>query len=353
MNPLAEKESGALLVKCVVWDLDDTVWQGTLAEDPDVRLRDGVEKLILELDHRGVLQSIASKNDPDRATAKLKELGLGDYFLFPQFSWTAKSELVTRIAGALNIGVDTLLFVDDSPFERAEVAAGTMASVIDSADLEAILLRDDLPPSVPTGVGAKRRILYRDELRRKSYEEEFVGPRAEFLESLDLQLEIRVAGPGDLSRAAELTVRTNQLNTTGLTFSKAQLESLAAHRSNTLLVVSLRDVFGDYGVIGLVLLSAVEADWRIRLLLMSCRVIGRNVGGAVLAYLMREADRRGLSLSADFRHTEVNRQMYLVYRLAGFEERAAEGEQDVLLTLRPDASRASPAHVTVHAEALD
>jgi len=351
MKPL-EKEADTTFVKCVVWDLDDTVWQGTLSEDPDVRLRDGVEDLVHELDRRGVLQSIASKNDPDLAIAKLKALGLDDYFLYPQFSWTAKSELVKRIAEALTIGVDTLLFIDDSPFERAEVTAETTAKVIGPDRLDSVLLRCDLPPSSPTSVGAKRRALYQDEVRRKSYEEGFVGPRAEFLKALDLQLDIRVAERGDLSRCSELTARTNQLNTTGLTFSKTQLETLSTDRSNTLLVISLRDVFGDYGVIGLVLLSEVGPGWRIRLFLMSCRVMGRNIGGAVLAYLVEQADQRGLPLSADFRHTDVNRQMYLVYRLAGFEDHRAQGAKDTILTLRPGAACATPSHVKVHHEAL-
>ncbi|MEU7039443.1 HAD-IIIC family phosphatase [Streptomyces varsoviensis] len=334
-------------VKCVVWDLDDTVWDGVLAEGDDVRLREGVADLIRELDARGVLQSVASKNQPSAAAAKLAELGLSDYFLFPQISWEAKSRLLERIAEQLNIGPDTLLFVDDSPFERAEVADRLPAvRSADPADLAALLDRADLPPKAASADATLRRTRYRDEVRRQAYEEDFTGPRKEFLRSLDMRLTVRDANPDDLDRAAELTERTHQLNTTGLTFSKAQLRQLMSQREHTVLVASLRDRFGAYGTIGLVLLTRQAGEWRIRLFLMSCRVMGRDIGGAVLAHLAAAADRQGVRLTADFRHTDVNRPMYLLYRLSGFaaEERAG---RTLRLRLGPKASRCVPDHVTL------
>jgi FkbH-like protein len=334
-------------VKCVVWDLDDTVWHGTMLEDPEVELREGVADLIRELDGRGVLHSIASRNDPHRVAAKLESLGLADYFLFPQVGWEAKSQSLRRIAEQLNIGTDTLLFVDDSPFERAEVA-GELPEVrcADPADLAALLARGDLPPARATADARARRRRYREDERRRTYEAGFTGPRETFLRSLEMRLVLRSARPEDLDRAAELTARTNQLNTTGLTFSRAQLEQLMDRPEHTVLVASLTDRFGSYGTIGLAMLTEQEMDWRIRLFLMSCRVMGRNVGGAVLGHLAREADRRGLALTADFRPNDVNRQMYMVYRLAGFAVEDTSGDATVL-RLAPSAPRITPAHLSM------
>ncbi len=114
-------------IKCVVWDLDNTLWDGTLLEDGEVTLRPAVAGHIRRLDRMGVLNSVASKNDHDTAMARLAALGLADLFLYPQVNWNAKSASIERIAGKLNLGLDAFAFVDDQEFERAEVAAALPA----------------------------------------------------------------------------------------------------------------------------------------------------------------------------------------------------------------------------------
>src|SRR5215207_8346865 len=109
-------------IKCVVWDLDNTVWDGILLEDPSVALRPGVAEVIRALDERGILHSVASRNDHALAMAKLAELGLAEYFLYPRINWNSKASSIEGIAGDINIGLDALAFVDDQPFEREEVA---------------------------------------------------------------------------------------------------------------------------------------------------------------------------------------------------------------------------------------
>src|SRR5690606_34437348 len=97
-------------IKCVVWDLDNTLWDGILLEDAQVTPRPHVVEHIRRLDRMGVLHSIASKNDPDTALAKLRELGLEELFLYPQIGWNAKSDSVRHIAKALNLGLDAFAF---------------------------------------------------------------------------------------------------------------------------------------------------------------------------------------------------------------------------------------------------
>ena len=87
--------------KCVIWDLDETVWEGTLLEGDDAQLRSGIREMIVELDSRGILNSIASRSDNDAAQARLVQLGIHDYFVFPQVGWGAKSDAIVRIADAI------------------------------------------------------------------------------------------------------------------------------------------------------------------------------------------------------------------------------------------------------------
>ena len=104
-KPIANnKKEQKKSIKCVVWDLDNTLWQGVLLEDESVTLTEGIREIIVELDKRGILQSVASKNEFNTAMKKLQQLGLDEYFLYPQISWNSKSSSIQAIAKALNIG---------------------------------------------------------------------------------------------------------------------------------------------------------------------------------------------------------------------------------------------------------
>src|SRR5437773_2649981 len=129
-------------IKCVVWDLDNTLWNGTLLEGDDVRLRDRVEEIIQALDARGILHSIASRNHAETALARLRELGLEEYFLYPQINWGSKAACIRAIGESLNIGLDTICFIDDQPFEIEEVKA-TLPQVLclDDSQLPTLLQR--------------------------------------------------------------------------------------------------------------------------------------------------------------------------------------------------------------------
>ena len=174
-------------IKCVVWDLDDTVWEGTLAEGGAGRLRDGIAEFLATLDSRGILHSIASKNSAGHALARLRELGVADYFVSPQISWRPKSDLLKEIAGALNIALDSLIFIDDSPFERAEVEfTHPMVRCVDADHLDDLLQWPEFDIPV-TAEGRDRRMMYRQAEARSSYEASFAGPRSDFLASLQMR----------------------------------------------------------------------------------------------------------------------------------------------------------------------
>lgn len=317
----------ARIVKVVVWDLDNTVWDGTLLEDGDVPLRPGIRETIVELDRRGILNSVASRNEHDLAFRRLTDLGLAEYFLHPQINWNARSASVQAVADALDIGVDTVCFIDDEPYERAEVAhALPQVLCVDSREIAGLLDRPELTPEFVTVESAERRAMYQAAARRERIEADFAGPREDFLADLAMRFEIAPAGTDDLDRAAELTVRTNQLNTTGLTYDKADLAEFRDSDRHLLLVARLTDRFGPYGTIGLTLLEKGPEVWTIKLLLMSCRVISRGVGTILLNHLKRAARDAGVRLEAEFRPTDRNRMMLVSFRFNGFQETGREGD---------------------------
>lgn len=344
-------KSGEKSIKCVVWDLDNTVWEGVLLEDKDVKLRDGIVAIIEELDRRGILQSIASKNDHDAAWAKLTELGIAEYFIYPQINWNAKSSSVKAIAKLINIGIDTLAFIDDQPFEREEVNfAVPEVLCIDSADLSGLLAMSEMNPRFITDDSRLRRHMYMSDIERNVAEEQFEGTQEEFLASLDLRFSIAPVGESDLQRAEELTVRTHQLNATGYTYSYEELDEIRKSDRHQLLVASLEDKYGTYGKIGLMLVECGEEIWTLKLLLMSCRVMSRGVGTVMLNHIMRVAKEAGVRLQAEFVPTDRNRMMMITFKFAGFNE---VEQKDGLVILESDLSQIQPMPYYITLEVLE
>ncbi len=336
-------------VKCVVWDLDHTVWDGVLLEDERVELRPGVAEIIRELDARGILQSAASRNDHDRAMARLEALGIAEYFLYPHVNWNAKGENVAAIAQKLNLGLDTFLFIDDQPFEREEVAFACPAvRTMDAAELPGLLGRPELNPEFVTEDSRNRRRMYLADMARGRAEESFNGPAEEFLRGLRMRFTLAPCGEDDLQRAEELTVRTNQLNTTGYTYGYDELNAFRASPDHLLLVAGLDDRFGTYGTIGLALVEKTSGElWTLKLLLMSCRVMSRGVGTILMSHVMRQAKAAGVKLRAEFRPNGRNRMMEVTYRFGGFREVAREGE---LIVFEHGLEQVQPFPEYVHVE---
>jgi methoxymalonate biosynthesis protein len=307
------------LVKCLVWDLDNTLWQGTLMEDLEVTLARNVRDVIVELDSRGVLQSIASKNDYDMAWPRLEQLGVAEYFVHPQIGWGRKSDSVCEIANQLNFALDTIAFIDDLPSERAEVTFRTDEVRCYAAEQAATLpARPEFSPETITIDARGRRQMYQASFRRDTERESFAGPDAEFLRSLDLVMTVEQAGEEDLSRVEELTLRTSQMNATGVHYPDEVLRGLLDDQNHEVLTVTLTDRFGPHGAIGVLLLERHRAVWHLKLLATSCRVVSFGAGAVILNWLIDQAARAGVHVVADFRRTDRNRMMDIAYRFAGF-----------------------------------
>lgn len=333
------------LIKCVVWDLDNTLWDGVLLEGDELVLRPGIDHTLRELDARGVVQSVASKNDGALAIAKLAELGLSDYFLAPQIGWGPKSDAIERIAAELSISLGSLAFVDDDPREREEVEfVLPQVATVDAALAPDLL--DLTEVSHGTQESARRRQHYFNKLARDRAMHSYTGSRREFLESLGVQLRIRPAVVEDLSRVRELTLRTSQLNTTGRVFSPEQLVDLMASNTHTLLVADMWDRDGYGGTVGLVLLEKRAALWTILLFVVSCRVLTLGIGGVLMSHVLELAKGSKARVQAHYTPTDRNRIMHVALRFQGFKE---IGEQGAVVCLEHDLTtiRGCPSHVEV------
>ncbi len=319
-------------IKCVVWDLDNTLWDGVLSEGDEVTLKPQIKEILEELDRRGILLSIASKNNIDDAMNKLKEFEIDHYFLYPQIHWEPKSKSLDAIRQSINIGMDTLLFIDDRPFELDEVKSVHAAINCVHADrYQELLDHSSLIPAFITEDSVKRRLMYLEDMKRKQEEEAFSGTSEEFLKSLGMKFIISEAEEEDLKRAEELTVRTNQLNSTGRIYSYDELNHFRESPGHKLYVCELTDKYGSYGKIGIALAELTDTHWHIKLLIMSCRVISHGVGTVLLTHIMQQAKQANKRLLADFKNTERNKMMYVSYRFSNFKEIAKAEDGFVIL----------------------
>jgi FkbH-like protein len=346
-NSNDDRAETAKPIKCLVWDLDGTLWHGVLLENDALSLRENVAHIVKTLDSRGILQSIASRNDYEMAMDKVAEFGLSEYFLFPQINWNSKVSSIKAIIKALNIGADAVAFIDDQPFEREEVGFSLPGvACIDSADLGSLLELPGLNPRIITEDSRMRRLMYLSDQERRKAEESFCGSPEAFLATLHMVFTISAATEEDLQRAEELTIRTNQLNTTGYTYSYDELNYFRQSKDHRLLVMSLRDKFGSYGKIGLTLIECARGVWIIKLLLISCRVASRGLGTVLLNHIMAQALKAQARLRAEFVANDRNRLMYITYKFTGFKEIERSGQR-IILENDPILPQPFPSHLQV------
>lgn len=285
-----ESEKPAEKVKCVVWDLDNTLWNGTLIESDnpeELKIRPGVVEIIHELDQRGIIQSIASKNDMDMAWPVVEKLGLAEYFLYPQIHWNAKSDSIKQIAKALNIGIDTFAFIDDSNFERMQVQSVLpQVRVYTEEEMQSILQRPEFKVMV-TEESKKRRAMYQAEEKRHAIMTEGNQGTIDFLKKCHLNIHIFTPETeSQILRCYELVVRTNQLNMSGRKYSKDEFNNVFSRPNHRNFAFSCSDDFGEYGIVGFGQYRIEKDNLIFTEFAMSCRVAGKYVESALFANLL-------------------------------------------------------------------
>ncbi|MEO8449063.1 MAG: HAD-IIIC family phosphatase [Gemmatimonadota bacterium] len=318
----------AKTVKLLIWDLDNTLWDGILVEDgPEgVKLKPGIAEVVRELDRRGILQSIASKNDPELALAQLRRLGLEEYFLFPKINWGTKGSSVKELIEEFNIGADTVAFIDDSPFEREQVAGtNPLVRILPDSSWNDLLSRPEFTPPV-TADASRRRHLYTVEKQREVAKSTFDGDYVTFLRSCEMRLTIRPVSELNVDRAHELIQRTNQLNFSGSRYTREQVGAIVKDPRYDHFGIECVDRFGEYGMVGFGVVE--KAVPRLVDLMFSCRVQSKRVEHAFLSFLMERYHRLGFeTFEARYRRTERNQQAGKVFSDLGFGELRVDGAE--------------------------
>ncbi|MBR6825847.1 MAG: HAD-IIIC family phosphatase [Oscillospiraceae bacterium] len=284
-------EQPAPTVKCLVWDLDGTLWNGILIETDDpktLKLKPGVLETLKAMDERGIIQSVASKNDYDNAYPVLERLGVAEYFLYPQIHWNAKSGSMKEIAKSLNIGIDSLALIDDSVFEREQVrSALPMVRVYDVTETAPLLSLPEFQVPV-TEESRNRRQMYRAEEKRNQLRSSDNTDTIEFLKKCHLQA--RLFAPtteAEKLRCYELVVRTNQLNMSGKKYTPEEFEAILSRPDHKVFALSCGDDFGEYGIVGFGQYKIEDNTLVFTEFAMSCRVAGKFVESALFSHLLQ------------------------------------------------------------------
>jgi len=280
------------VIKCVIWDLDNTLLAGVYLEDEHPACDPLLARVLGDLASRGILQAIASKNPPEAAdyAARL----LGHEFAAVRCDWAAKSAAVGSIVAELGLQPQEAAFVDDDAMERAQVAF-TLPDVVvlEPRDMADAATWPQFSPPVITEEARRRGELYLQRRARHAEAKAFGGSVAEFLRYSRTAVRIAPAGPADLARLHELSVRTHQFNSSGVEVTADDFAKLLAAPDQQVITVRLSDKFGDDGIVGGCVLAT--ARWRMPLLMMSCRALGRGVIDALLTWACATAREAGAS----------------------------------------------------------
>lgn len=313
--------------KCLVLDLDNTLWGGLVGEDgfngiqlsltPPGSAFMAFQQALLDLYHRGVILAINSRNNYEETTQVIRShpnMVLKEHhFAAMRINWKDKAENLIDLAKELNIGLDSMVFLDDDPVNRHLVK--TVLPEIETPDLPAnpvhyakfLLSLPYFSSTAITDEDKMRGNLYVTERLRREAEKSF-DKRGDFLKNLGLELMIFTDDASSVARLAQLMEKTNQFNTNKQPLAEEEIISLISSPSHKVFHGQLLDRFGDYGITNLAIVENKNAEWHIKHFLMSCRVIGRGAEEAFLSFIARAAqDRQAEQLSIEFFPTEKNR----------------------------------------------
>ena len=318
--------------KAVALDCDDTLWRGICGED-------GPEGIVIDPPHRalqefmlaqrdaGVLLCLVSKNNPAEVEEAFRAhpgmpLGPG-HFIASRINWEPKPKNLAAIAEELGLGLEDFIFVDDSAKECSEVQA-------DCPEVLTLTLPSS-PSRIPDFLRHvwafdRPRVTEEDRLRNELYSQRIERARAErrassleeFVASLRLEVRIEPMTPAQLPRVAQLTQRTNQMNTSGVRRSEGEIREMVESGEAECLTVHVADRFGSYGLAGVVLFRASAEAVVVDTLLLSCRALGRGVEHRMLAAVGEIACQRGIPMvEVLFRRTPRNQPALLFLESAG------------------------------------
>ena len=328
-----------LVRKCVVLDLDNVLWGGILGEDgpqgiklsgdPTGNAYLDFQRLLLSLYNRGIVLAINSKNNYDEAIEVIRDhpnmILRESHFACLKINWEDKVENMIAISNELDIGLDSMVFVDDSAQERERIRrALPQVLVVDLPQspfeyCQSIQGASDFNTLVFSDEDRRRGEMYYTRRKRRQLMIS-AGSLEEFLGSLDMVVEIRKADEFSVPRITSLINRTNQFNLTTRRYTQSEVEQMSK-RPERFLIYGLRvtDRFGDEGIVGVAIVRKEEQRWIIDSFLLSCRVIGRKIETALLAKIVEDAQKSGVShVVGEYVPTSKNEPARSFYEKYGF-----------------------------------
>jgi FkbH-like protein len=357
--------------KCLVLDLDNTLWGGVIGDDGLAGIRIGqgdavgeaflaVQQMALDLRARGIVLAVCSKNDEAKAREPFRDhpdmLLRDDHIAVFQANWTDKAANLRAIAKALNIGTDALVFLDDNPAERALVRRELPEVAVPELPAD-----PSLYPRTLLAAGWFEAIAFSEEdsLRADQYRanaqravlEASVTDVEGYLRSLAMVAKMGPFDPVGRSRIAQLINKSNQFNLTTRRYTEAGIARLETDNQAFTLQVRLADVLGDNGMISVVIArpNGTPASWEIDTWLMSCRVLGRRVENAVLNVVVSAARARNIdTLIGRYVPSGRNDMVVNFYRDLGFAAAGSDGDATLW---RLDLAAYRPAEVPIVIEA--
>ena len=234
-------------IKLIVWDLDDTFWHGTISEGPVSMILEHCD-FVRRLVDRGIMNSICSKNNFDTVRARLETEGLWDYFVFPSIDWSPKAKRIADIIDHMSLRPVNVLFIDDNPLNLNEARFYIPdINVLDVRDIAGILVQAD---TAGKDDSRHKRLSQYHQLEKKVEASTHFDSTDEFLIQSRIQVDVDHDCLPHLDRISEMVLRTNQLNFTKLRSSADELRRVLADPAYQCGVVSARDIYGDYGIVG-------------------------------------------------------------------------------------------------------
>jgi FkbH-like protein len=329
------------IVKCVILDLDNTLWGGVVGDDGPLGIAIGphgdgapfyhFQQFLLTLKKRGILLAVCSKNDRDTAIQPFLEntdmvLKYDDIAVF-MANYENKADNIHMIRETLKLGFDSIVFLDDNPFERNLVRKFLPDVIVpelpeDPADYVRTLCELNLFETNSFSMeDVGRSELYKQEADRNALKAKF-SSIDEFLHSLDMRIEVARFEPAKIPRIAQLIQRSNQFNLTTHRYSEKECEMMMRDEANFLpLCARLTDLFGDHGLISVVILKMKAAELEILDWLMSCRVLSRGVEQFLMNRVVAIAIQKSLTrISATYIPTAKNSMVREFYAQFGFEK---------------------------------
>lgn len=325
--------------KALALDLDNTLWGGIVGDDGAEGLAVGNEtsrgqmytefqQYLKKLQSCGILLNIISKNEESNAMAGLNNPGMvlkKDDFISIKANWEPKSENLIHMAQELDLGVDSLVFVDDNPAEREIIRQQGLGAGIPKLEKPETYIRQIDRAGYFEMVScseddARRNVMYRENAKRADFKKRFTDYQ-EYLRSLAMTAQIAPFSSAYFDRIAQLTNKSNQFNLTTRRFTRDEIESMSENRGYVTLYGKLADKFGDNGVVSVVIGKKKGKILDIILWLMSCRVLKRDMEFAMMDQLVEQCKKEEITTIRGFYHpTEKNGMVKDFYAGQGFEK---------------------------------